>query len=61
MKTTIRKCNDCGSYTLSTTCPKCGKATVMAIPPKFAPGDRFVRYRLEEEMKKYGKNPDKAV
>lgn len=61
MKTTIRKCNDCGLYTLSAICPKCGRTTAMAIPPKFAPGDKFVRYRLEEERKIYGKDSHKTV
>lgn len=58
MKTTIRKCKDCSLYTLSVNCPRCGKETIMAIPPRFAPRDKFMKYRLMTEMEKNGKNPD---
>ncbi|MCX8172680.1 MAG: RNA-protein complex protein Nop10 [Archaeoglobaceae archaeon] len=45
MKSLIRKCNVCGSYTLKEKCPKCGEATRMTIPPRFSPEDPYGKYR----------------
>lgn len=55
MKTLLRKCPSCGEYTLREKCPKCGGATLMPIPAKYSPDDRYGEYRrrlkreLEEE------------
>ena len=46
MKTLIRKCNYCNVYTMEETCQKCGNKTVMAIPMKYSPTDKFKKYRL---------------
>jgi H/ACA ribonucleoprotein complex subunit 3 len=41
----LRKCKDCGIYTLKEECPKCGKRTGSPHPPKFSPEDRYGKYR----------------
>jgi H/ACA ribonucleoprotein complex subunit 3 len=35
------------------TCPKCGGATIMAMPAKYSPDDRYGEYRrrLKKEIK----------
>lgn len=48
MKSLIRKCNSCTTYTLELLCPKCGSETKTPHPPKFSPDDRYARYRLRE-------------
>jgi H/ACA ribonucleoprotein complex subunit 3 len=45
MKVKMRKCGECGMYTLKETCPKCGKRTFMPIPPRFSPEDPYGKYR----------------
>ncbi|MFY9800385.1 MAG: RNA-protein complex protein Nop10 [Methanoregula sp.] len=41
----IRHCTQDNTYTLSTTCPKCGKPTVIAHPARFSIEDRYGKYR----------------
>ncbi|MBW2989420.1 RNA-protein complex protein Nop10 [Candidatus Woesearchaeota archaeon] len=41
----ILKCGDCGAYTLKEVCPKCGRAAVTPIPPKYSPSDKYGAYR----------------
>jgi len=45
MRASIRKCCDCGRYTLKIKCPVCGGRTIMSIPPKFSPEDPYGKYR----------------
>lgn len=46
------KCTACRAYTLRATCPKCNSSTVMAMPAKYSPEDRYGAYRrrLKKEM-----------
>ena len=46
VKSLIRRCPSCKTYTLKEVCPKCGSKTVSAAPPRFSPVDKYVRYRL---------------
>ncbi|MFH1834848.1 MAG: RNA-protein complex protein Nop10 [Methanobacteriota archaeon] len=48
----LRKCNDCGGYTLSEVCFKCGGKTRSPKPPKYSPQDKYGKYRrlLKKEM-----------
>jgi len=46
VKSLIRKCPNCKTYTLKEICPRCGSKTVSAAPPRFSPVDRYVKYRL---------------
>ena len=48
----MRKCPNCGRYTLKDICPVCGVKTVLPIPPKFSPEDRYVAYRVKYKKDK---------
>lgn len=52
MRTLLMRCASCEGYTLRAACPKCGSPTVMAMPAKFSPEDRYGEYRrrLKKEM-----------
>jgi H/ACA ribonucleoprotein complex subunit 3 len=59
MKTLIRKCPSCGLYAMKNICPNCGSETVMAIPMKYSPADKFQKYRIKIlEDENNGKNND---
>ncbi len=47
MKTFIRHCPTCGTYTFLAACPgaACSTATVPALPPRYSPNDRWGKYR----------------
>lgn len=53
MRTLLMKCAQCSGYTLRAACPKCGAATVMAMPAKYSPEDRYGEYRrrLKKELR----------
>jgi len=46
VRSLIRKCPECRTYTLKDICPRCGSKTVSATPPRFSPVDKYVKYRL---------------
>jgi H/ACA ribonucleoprotein complex subunit 3 len=41
----IRKCANCGAYTLKESCMRCGGATNRIRPAKFSPEDPYGKYR----------------
>jgi H/ACA ribonucleoprotein complex subunit 3 len=41
----IRHCSDDKIYTLSLTCPVCGKPTGIAHPARYSVEDRYGKYR----------------
>jgi H/ACA ribonucleoprotein complex subunit 3 len=45
MKSLMRRCGACSRYSLVEKCPKCGAATVIPIPPRYSPEDRYSSYR----------------
>ncbi|AJC72091.1 ribosome biogenesis protein Nop10 [Thermococcus guaymasensis DSM 11113] len=45
MRFRIRKCPECGRYTLKEICPVCGAKTKVAHPPRFSPEDPYGEYR----------------
>ncbi|MDN7025160.1 RNA-protein complex protein Nop10 [Methanoculleus sp. FWC-SCC1] len=45
MSNRIRRCAHDQTYTLSETCPVCGRPTRTAHPARFSPQDRHGRYR----------------
>lgn len=47
MRSLIRKCRNCETYTLKEECPKCGSFADVALPPRYSPQDRFQRFRLK--------------
>ncbi|MCU0798490.1 MAG: RNA-protein complex protein Nop10 [Candidatus Thermoplasmatota archaeon] len=51
MRSRIKRCNDCRTYTLKDQCPKCGLAVINTFPPRYSPEDRYGKYR---RMARYG-------
>lgn len=41
----LRRCRNCGVYTLKEFCPSCGGGTVSPHPPRFSPADPYGKYR----------------
>jgi H/ACA ribonucleoprotein complex subunit 3 len=41
----LRRCQECGEYTLENACPKCKAVTERAGPAKYSPEDRYGSYR----------------
>ncbi|MCS7132069.1 MAG: RNA-protein complex protein Nop10 [Hadesarchaea archaeon] len=41
----MKKCKNCGRYTLKDLCPNCGGKTISPHPPKFSPQDPYGKYR----------------
>ena len=50
----IRKCSNCGAYTLKESCMRCGGATNRVRPAKFSPEDPYGKYRrmMKAEIKR---------
>ncbi|MDP6303308.1 MAG: RNA-protein complex protein Nop10 [Candidatus Nitrosopelagicus sp.] len=49
MRFQLRKCTECGAYTLKEMCKKCDKSTKSVHPAKFSPDDKYLRYRIAEK------------
>jgi len=45
MKTSLRKCPSCQEYVLGEVCARCGTKTVVPIPPRYSPEDKYGKYR----------------
>jgi H/ACA ribonucleoprotein complex subunit 3 len=42
----LRKCEDCGRYTLKASkCPYCGGVVHVPHPARFSPDDKYAKYR----------------
>ncbi|HEY3526374.1 MAG TPA: RNA-protein complex protein Nop10 [Nitrososphaeraceae archaeon] len=54
MKHLIRKCPNCGAYTLKRECDSCKVQTIDPHPPKYSPDDKYARYRIEDRYKNDG-------
>ena len=50
----MRRCAECGRYTLRRECPKCGADTRSAHPARYSPDDKYARYRLAERYAEAG-------
>lgn len=44
--TSILRCESCGGYGLSTSCP-CGGKRLFSHPPKYSPEDKYAEYRRQ--------------
>ncbi|KYH39648.1 MAG: Nucleolar RNA-binding protein Nop10p [Candidatus Bathyarchaeota archaeon B26-2] len=43
----LRRCVDCGRYTLKKdSCPYCGGTLRIPHPAKFSPDDKYAKYRV---------------
>jgi H/ACA ribonucleoprotein complex subunit 3 len=51
----MRKCPECGEYTLKDVCG-CGSPAVTPLPAKYSPDDRYGEYRRTGIVKEYGEN-----
>ncbi len=56
MKSSIRRCNECGRYTLSEICKNCNVRTSSPVPPRYSPEDRMGEYRRKAILQEYGEN-----
>jgi H/ACA ribonucleoprotein complex subunit 3 len=45
MKTKMKKCEKCSTYTFKESCPKCGGKTINPVPAKYSPLDAYGKYR----------------
>ncbi|ASI98170.1 RNA-protein complex protein Nop10 [Thermococcus celer] len=54
MRFRIRKCPECGRYTLKEVCPVCGAKTKVAHPPRFSPEDPYGEYRRRLKREELG-------
>jgi H/ACA ribonucleoprotein complex subunit 3 len=51
MRSLLRRCTNCGVYTLSKErCPRCGGPVKVPHPPKFSPEDKYQRYRILQKL-----------
>jgi H/ACA ribonucleoprotein complex subunit 3 len=51
MRSLLRRCTNCGAYTLSKErCPRCGGPVKVPHPPKFSPEDKYQRYRILQKL-----------
>ena len=44
-KMALRRCPQCGDYSLAEACPRCGRPTERAGPARYSPEDRYGQYR----------------
>jgi len=52
----LRKCEQCGGYTLKkSSCPYCGGELKVPHPPKFSPDDKYFKYRMALKMESSSK------
>ncbi|MGC8609692.1 MAG: RNA-protein complex protein Nop10 [Thermoplasmata archaeon] len=62
MKSLIRKCRYCKLYTMQDKCPACGRETIMAVPPRYSPADKFRKYEIEDMISgKYGEDYNRKI
>jgi H/ACA ribonucleoprotein complex subunit 3 len=51
MRSLLRRCTNCGAYTLSKErCPRCGGPVKVPHPPKFSPEDKYQRHRILQKL-----------
>ncbi len=48
----LKKCPECGEYTLMEKCKRCGSDTVNPHPPKFSPEDHYGKYRRQLKLER---------
>ncbi len=61
MKWIMRRCPECGRYTMKEVCPVCGVKTYVPHPPRFSPEDKYVKYRLMMKLMAQRSSEDKAA
>jgi H/ACA ribonucleoprotein complex subunit 3 len=64
MRTSLRRCPKCQEYTLDDLCQRCGSKTLVPIPPRYSPEDKYGEYRRrlrKEGEDRYGKHKDNIL
>lgn len=56
----MKRCKECGSYTLKNKCPKCGGEVGTPHPPKFSPEDTYGKYRRKLKKEALGLGEENA-
>ena len=49
MRFQLRKCSECGEYTLKDECKKCKEKTVLVHQAKFSRDDKYARLRIADK------------
>ncbi|MEM0025082.1 MAG: RNA-protein complex protein Nop10 [Zestosphaera sp.] len=60
MRFLMRKCLNCGRYTLKEVCPVCGSQTTCPHPPRFSPRDKYVSYRVLAKYSSSGESSESS-
>lgn len=51
MRSLLRRCGNCGAYTLSKEkCPRCDGPVGVPHPPKYSPEDKYQKYRILQKL-----------
>lgn len=45
MKTLLKRCDACKTYTMRDVCPHCGSPATRRAPARYSPQDRYGEYR----------------
>ena len=61
MSSRIRRCKNCGRYSLDPTCEACGSETTCPVPPKYSPEDRMGNYRRKQTVDSWERNRSRPV
>jgi len=54
LRTYLKRCPTCGTYSLGPTCKSCGIATIPPAPARFSPEDHYGVYRRRLKKKVEG-------
>ncbi|HUV25031.1 MAG TPA: RNA-protein complex protein Nop10 [Methanomassiliicoccales archaeon] len=55
MRTLLRKCLSCNEYTMGELCSRCGLKTVVPLPPRYSPEDKWGEYRRRLKKETLGR------
>ena len=61
MSSRIRRCRNCGRYSLDPACKACGSETTCPVPPKYSPEDRMGNYRRKQTVDSWEGNRSHPV
>lgn len=53
MKFRMKKCKECGQYTLKETCPQCNHKVGVIFPPRYSPQDKYGKYRRKIKQEEW--------
>ena len=50
----MKKCKQCGEYTLKDICPSCEVKTSVIYPARYSPEDKYAKYRRIMKKEQWG-------